>query len=149
MKRVNFQEDRNGGVMCRVITTSSIRDDGIVGFVDRSYRGRMPKAGETWDVEVTGQNRKNTVVFVRPVKKINPDVEAKIMFWINRAYGYFAKGHPESNKGAKHIGEVARRWVEAGRFEWGGSGYSNEAQFRAEVLEITESTNWDGNPAVK
>jgi len=55
---VRFCEARNGGPMTKIEST--------VSFPDR--RGQQPKIGEVWEVEISGQNHRGTVKFLRLVR---------------------------------------------------------------------------------
>jgi hypothetical protein len=58
MLKVKFASARDGGVMAKI--------DGKVSFPER--RGPQPKPGEEWLVEITGQNPKGTVNFLKCVR---------------------------------------------------------------------------------
>ena len=83
---VRFYADRDGRPMARVEVKG--KHLGKVAFPDRRWRP-APKVGETWEVEVSGENRKGTVAFLMPVRKIDVEREerrAAFLEAINNAF---------------------------------------------------------------
>jgi hypothetical protein len=56
-----FEESRDGSPMARI--------DGKISFPSKEFVG-LAKPGEIWEVEVVGQNKKGTVLFLRLIQKI-------------------------------------------------------------------------------
>jgi len=66
---VQFSPARDGGVMTKV--------DGRVAFPDRRlWRGcPQPQDGDIWEVEIAGENPRQTVYFLRPVRRVSTRAE--------------------------------------------------------------------------
>lgn len=68
---VEFSPARDGGVMTRI--------GGRVAFPDRrAWRGvPAPQPGDEWEVEVSGENPRGTVYFLRPVRRVSTEAERR------------------------------------------------------------------------
>ena len=77
---VQFSPARDGGVMTKV--------DGRVAFPDRRlWRGRpQPQDGDIWEVEIAGENPRQTVYFLRPVRRVSTRAEREAE---ERAWGVY------------------------------------------------------------
>jgi len=58
---VTFKQSRTGGPMAKV--------DGKASFPERS-QSQKAEIGETWEVEVSGTNQKQSVNFLRLIRKV-------------------------------------------------------------------------------
>lgn len=69
MRRIKFYNGRNG-VIARVVEPGS-RGLGRVAFPARGkWPAGSPRAGEIWDVRLVGENSRQTVFFVAPVRQV-------------------------------------------------------------------------------
>ena len=58
--------------------TPMARVEGKISFPER-WGDQRPQVGETWEVQVSGVNRSDTVNFLRLLRKIEPEKERPIM----------------------------------------------------------------------
>lgn len=63
---VTFEGGRDGSPMTRV--------NGKIAFPERG--GKLPKVGETWEVELAGTNPRGTVHFLRLIRRVGRTVES-------------------------------------------------------------------------
>ena len=118
-------------------------------FISKDYNGQLPKVGETWEVEVVGENKQQTVYYIVPVRKIDRDYEAKISYWANEALNCFVTHHPGCQEGVDHCRKVAKKWVDENLFQEKISGIirevTNIGDFKKEVSLIAHQSGWTGN----
>lgn len=156
MPVVTFERNRkNDDVVCFVVTGTysssqfGKRFNKKPAFVSKSYEGQLPKVGETWEVEVVGENKQQTVYYIVPVRKIDRDYEAKISYWANEALNCFSTYHPGCQEGVDHCRKVAKKWVDENLFQEHISGIireiTNIEAFKKEVSVIAHQSGWTGN----
>jgi len=71
IEEVTVYLGRNGVVLTRT-------KDGRISFPDQRINQPEPKDGEVWRVEITGQNPRKTVNFLRLIERIYPDESEEV-----------------------------------------------------------------------